>query len=101
MKKILVTGGVGFIGSNLIKGLKEKEFEVFSLDNYSTGDKKNEIPGVTYINDDIINIFKLDKDFDTCFHLAAQSRVQPSFENPEESLRGKCSWNFKSYGMGS
>ena len=87
MKKILVTGGVGFIGSNLIKGLRDKEFEVFSLDNYSTGDKKNEIPGVTYINDDIINIFKLDKDFDTCFHLAAQSRVQPSFENPEESLR--------------
>ena len=87
MTKILVTGGVGFIGSNLIKELKNKEFEVVSLDNYSTGDEKNEIPGVTYINDDIINIFKLDKDFDICFHLAAQSRVQPSFEDPEESLR--------------
>jgi len=87
MTKILVTGGVGFIGSNLIKELKNKDFEIVSLDNYSTGDKNNEIPGVTYINDDIINIFKLDKDFDICFHLAAQSRVQPSFEDPKESLR--------------
>lgn len=87
MTKILVTGGVGFIGSNLIKELKNKDFEVVSLDNYSTGDKKNEIPGVTYINDDIVNIFKLDKDFDICFHLAAQSRVQPSFDDPDESLR--------------
>lgn len=86
-KKALVTGGVGFIGSNLIKELKNKDFEVVSLDNYSTGDKQNEISGVTYINDDIINISKLDNDFDICFHLAAQSRVQPSFEDPEESLR--------------
>ncbi len=87
MKKILVTGGVGFIGSNLIKHLNQLDHQVVSLDNYSTGDKQNEIPGVTYINDDIINIFKLDKDFDICFHLAAQSRVQPSFEDPQESLR--------------
>ena len=87
MKKILVTGGVGFIGSNLIKHLNQLDHQVVSLDNYSTGDKKNEISGVTYINDDIINIFKLDKDFDICFHLAAQSRVQPSFEDPKESLR--------------
>ena len=86
-KKALVTGGVGFIGSNLIKELKNKDFEVVSLDNYSTGDKQNEISGVTYINDDIINISKLDNDFDICFHLAAQSRVQPSFEDPEDSLR--------------
>tara|TARA_A100000164_G_scaffold376647_1_gene414128 strand:- start:1549 stop:2403 length:855 start_codon:yes stop_codon:yes gene_type:complete len=87
MKKVLVTGGAGFIGSNLIKELKKKDYEVTSVDNYSTGDIKNEMPGVNYINDDIFNITMLDNNFDICFHLAAQSRVQPSFENPEESLR--------------
>jgi UDP-glucose 4-epimerase len=87
IKKILVTGGVGFIGSNLIKELIRQGHILISLDNYSTGSKKNEIDGVKYINDDISNINQLDGNFDLCFHLAAQSRVQPSFSNPEESLR--------------
>jgi len=87
MIKVLVTGGAGFIGSNLIKELKKYDNHIFSLDNYSTGSKDNELDGVTYINDDITNIGNLDNDFDVCFHLAAQSRVQPSFDNPEESFR--------------
>lgn len=88
MKKVLVTGGVGFIGSNLIKELKKNDdFEIVSLDNYSTGSINNQIENVKYINDDITNIHKIDNDFDFCFHLAAQSRVQPSFDDPEESLR--------------
>tara|TARA_B110000003_G_C16530479_1_gene488721 strand:+ start:26 stop:877 length:852 start_codon:yes stop_codon:yes gene_type:complete len=86
-KKILVTGGVGFIGSNLIKELIRHGHTLISLDNYSTGSKKNEIDGVKYINDDISNINKIDDNFDLCFHLASQSRVQPSFSNPVESLR--------------
>ena len=86
MKKILVTGGVGFIGSNLIKDLINLNFELVSLDNYSTGSKINELEGVKYIEDDILNIDNILNDFDFCFHLAAQSRVQPSFDNPEESL---------------
>ena len=65
----------------------KKNYDVVSLDNYSTGSKKNELQGVQYINADITNIDSLDKDFDLCFHLAAQSRVQPSFENPDESFR--------------
>ena len=87
MKNILVTGGVGFIGSNLIKVLHKKGFKVTSLDNYSLGTYDNEITGVKYINDDIESIVKLDMEFDTCFHLAAQSRVQPSFDDPEECFR--------------
>jgi len=87
MKNILVTGGVGFIGSNLIKKLVEKGCNVTSLDDYSTGTASNEVKGVKYINDDIEKIHKLDMEFDTCFHLAAQSRVQPSFEDPEECFR--------------
>ena len=87
MKKILVTGGAGFIGSNLIKKLIENDHDVTSLDNYSTGATHNEVEGARYINDDIENIFKLKTNFDVCFHLAAQSRVQPSFDNPLESVR--------------
>ena len=88
MKKVLVTGGAGFIGANLIKSLVDDGIEVVSLDNYSTGSKFNEIKGVKYYIEDIENILNIqDTDFDTCFHLAAQSRVQPSFENPSESLR--------------
>jgi UDP-glucose 4-epimerase len=88
MKKALVTGGAGFIGTNLIQRLILKGYQVFSVDNYSTGSRDNELSSVTYVKADIESIDQFDtQNFDYCFHLAAQSRVQPSFENPEESLR--------------
>ena len=87
MNNILVTGGAGFIGSNLVKKLIEIGCNVTSIDNYSTGTNENEVTGAKYINDDIENIFKLKHNFDICFHLAAQSRVQPSFDDPQESVR--------------
>lgn len=85
--KILVTGGVGFIGTNLIINLLEKGHQVSSIDNYSSGSKKNEIKGVIYHNLDLEQIDKINSDFDICFHLAAMSRVQPSFKNPDEYFR--------------
>jgi len=87
MKNILVTGGAGFIGTNLIKTLIKDNYDITSIDNYSTGLKENEIEGVKYINSDIELIDQLGPEFDLCFHLAAQSRVQPSFEDPQESIR--------------
>ena len=86
--KILVTGGAGFIGTNLIKQLKDSGHEVVSLDNYDSGLDENHIEGVTYLNADIetIEYIKGD-DFDLCYHLAALSRIQPSFENPTETFR--------------
>tara|TARA_A200000113_G_C8852193_1_gene350625 strand:+ start:122 stop:979 length:858 start_codon:yes stop_codon:yes gene_type:complete len=89
MKKILVTGGVGFIGTNLIKVLLERDYDITSIDNYSVGSIENEVDNVKYINADIENIvdLDLDHDYDLCFHLAAKSRVQPSFKDPLEYLR--------------
>ena len=85
--KILVTGGAGFIGTNLCKLLKWEGHDVVSIDNYETGFKENHIDGVKYINGDIEMVEYLNGDFDLVFHLAALSRIQPSFENPTETFR--------------
>ena len=83
--KVLVTGGVGFIGTNLIKELLKYENEVVSIDNYSTGLKENEIDGCKYYNVNICDYKNFDQyieDVDLVFHLAALPRIQPSFKNP-------------------
>jgi len=85
--KIIVTGGVGFIGTALIKKLLNEGHNVHSLDNYEVGLKENEVDGCNYHIGDIENIHLMDKDFDLIFHLAALSRIQPSFNNPTETFR--------------
>jgi UDP-glucose 4-epimerase len=85
--KIMVTGGAGFIGANLIEQLLIEGHEVTSLDNYDSGLRENEIDGATYYRGDIEDISVLGGDFDICFHLAAVSRIQPSFLNPSETFR--------------
>ncbi len=88
--KILVTGGAGFVGTNLIKKLIEQDHTVYSLDNYSTGLKENEVEGCVYYTNDIQKISAYDKRFmdkiDVVFHLAAIARIQPSFERPEDYI---------------
>ena len=86
--KVMVTGGAGFIGTNLIERLIKDGHTAVSLDNYDSGLEENHIDSVKYINADIetIEYIKGD-DFDLCFHLAALSRIQPSFENPTDTFR--------------
>ena len=86
--KILVTGGAGFVGSNLIKLLTEKGgYTIHSLDNYDSGLKENEIEGCVYHTGDIESINLLDKDYDLIYHFAGLSRIQPSYKNPDETFR--------------
>jgi len=83
---ILVTGGAGFIGTNLIKRLIKEGHDVTSIDNYSTGLKVNEQSGVTYVNKDIRDLDQKNSSFwnkfDVVYHMAAIARIQPSFERP-------------------
>ena len=86
--KILVTGGNGFIGSNLIKRLLDEGHEVVSLDDLSTGKKEYELEGCNYVYGDIESLLYWKGDgFDLCYHLAALSRIQPSFDDPMETFR--------------
>lgn len=86
--RILITGGAGFIGSNLAQKLVKEGHDVTSLDNYSIGKESNHQQGCEYIKGDINNIGTIldDKRFDLIYHLAALSRIQPSFNNPTETF---------------
>nr|BCN19445.1 dTDP-L-rhamnose 4-epimerase [Vibrio metoecus] len=83
MKKILVTGGAGFVGSHLCERLaSDNSNEVYSLDNYFTGSEKNHVRGVTYIKGCTIDIAKLVKfKPDMVYHLGEYSRVEQSFDD--------------------
>ena len=92
-KIIIVTGGVGFVGSNLIKTLlKRTKFRLISIDNYSSGVKKNQIksPRVKYINADTKNISKIlnpyKKDINAIFHFGEFSRIYQSFLRMKECI---------------
>ena len=86
--RIIVTGGAGFIGTNLCKKLTELGHEVTSIDNYSTGKKENHIKGVRYENFDIRKVYDYkwvyNQHPDIIFHMAAIARIQPSFTKPKE-----------------
>ncbi len=82
-KKILVTGGAGFIGSHLCESLVNRN-DVVSLDNYSTGHRANHIEGVEYIcgdTADVLDLIQIEPDL--VFHLGEYSRVEQSFDDIE------------------
>ena len=85
--RILVTGGAGFIGTNLIKRLVKEGHDVTSVDDYSTGRTENHIPGVFYIHQSVGSLLlEGQDDFQVIFHLAALSRIQPSFTDPQTTF---------------
>jgi UDP-glucose 4-epimerase len=90
---IIITGGAGFIGSNLISLLiKKTKFKIISIDNYSTGKKENHLNSqrVTYIKDNTKNISKILKKkknkIITIFHFGEFSRIYQSFIKMNECI---------------
>ena len=82
--RFLVTGGAGFVGTNLIKRLLVDGHEVVSIDNYKTGYETNHQDGAEYEYGDVRVFKNYNKfgSFDAIYHLAAIARIQPSFKNP-------------------
>ena len=95
MKKILVvTGGAGFVGANLIEFLlKKTKFQLVSLDNYSSGSKKNHLNNkrIKYIIGDTKNIHQLlskyKKNIHTIFHFGEFARIYQSFKNFDKCFK--------------
>ena len=99
---IIVTGGAGFIGSNLISYLiKKTKFRIISIDNYSTGTIKNHIieKNVKYIKSENINISKIlrlyKKKIKVIFHFGEFSRIYQSFLKPKECLNSNINNSFE------
>jgi UDP-glucose 4-epimerase len=92
MKKAVVTGGAGFIGSHLSEELSKRDFHLIILDNLSTGKRENIAPlldkrNVEFIQGSITDLPLLQKLFqkvDYVFHLAAIASVPRSIDNPQE-----------------
>ena len=82
-KNILITGGAGFVGSQLADKLYQNGNSIYVLDNYFTGKKSNHIQGVAYKRGETKDIFKYYKNIpiDNIYHLGEYSRVEQSFED--------------------
>jgi len=84
MKSALVTGGCGFIGSNLVDILIGQGYNVIVVDDLSDGKKENCNKLAKYYFDDFkkVLIAEFEEKIDVIFHLAAEARIQPSFQKP-------------------
>lgn len=87
--KVLVTGGAGFIGSNLVDELVERGYEVEVVDNLTTGNIDNLNPAVKFYKNDIEDEtfwwLIRNEGYEYIFHTAALARIQPSIEHPLKS----------------
>ena len=85
MKNVLVTGGLGFVGSHLVDRLVSEGHNVTIIDNLSTAtsSESNWNKEAQWINCDVSDIKAQTRKYDVIYHMAAIARIQPSFKDPE------------------
>lgn len=88
-KNILITGGAGFIGSNLVKIMINFGANVTSLDNYLSGSVSNHHDGCNYVRGSVEEIFDIfdPEYFNLIFHFGEYSRVEASIKSPDVALQ--------------
>tara|TARA_Y100000593_G_scaffold94906_1_gene197104 strand:- start:6095 stop:6943 length:849 start_codon:yes stop_codon:yes gene_type:complete len=89
--RIIVTGGAGFVGTNLVNRLISNGHQVTIIDNFSTGKRENIHPAAYCWEQDVATVdldtlYEYVKEVDMVFHLAAIARIQPSFERPADYI---------------
>jgi len=93
---ILVTGGAGFVGSNLVDSLIEQGYGVVIIDDLSTGKFNNINPKAQFIQHNVQDFefgrwLRHNHNPEIIFHMAALARIQPSFHNAQETFKSNCS----------
>ena len=108
MSIFVVTGAAGFIGSNLVDALLDKNHEVLGIDNLSTGRMENisvanSNNNFKFHNIDLLdteslnNFFSLNTNIDAVFHLAANADVRDGLNHPRKDLEQKYNCNIKPF----
>jgi UDP-glucose 4-epimerase len=88
MPSIVVTGGAGFIGSNVCAHYFDNGYEVYSIDNYLSGSKENHVSGVKYYDSCCSEISNVLADINPCFvfHFGEYSRAEQSYKEPHKAI---------------
>ena len=94
----IVTGGCGFIGSHIVDELVNRDHEVIVIDDLSAecNEEFFRNSNATYLEESILNYDAIEASFQgasTVFHLAAESRIQPTLERPQDACKRKLCWD--------
>ena len=102
MKKILITGAKGFLGSNVSQFFKERGYQTYGIGHGSLSIKESQSIGLDYWQSGDISIkaiLEFKQLFDIIIHCGGSGSVGFSIENPYQDLKKNSRWNFRGFGV--